>query len=173
MDWLLTSDVWNTVIEVLRSINNNVQSKHTSIQETDVLHSTTKRRQKVDQLSDVDYVPTTHILLSMPRRLPQRSSSVIFRRQRDFGFENNNARAFARSFLFGLISNLDEISCPCNLLGTFLSSFLTMSCIPTIVGKVTFLNHILTIQGVQCHCTPVMWTWALFWKHTKTCRIYQ
>ena len=52
---------------VLRSTNNNVQPKHTSIQETDAtLHSKTKarkvaRRQKVDQLSDVDYVPTnTH-----------------------------------------------------------------------------------------------------------------
>ena len=46
---------------------NNVQPKHTSIQENgSTLHSKTeaqkvKRRQKVDQLSDVDYVPTnTH-----------------------------------------------------------------------------------------------------------------
>ena len=59
-------DLWNIVIEVLRSTINNVQPKHTSIQETDALHSRSKtqrvkRRQKVDQLSEVDYVPTkTH-----------------------------------------------------------------------------------------------------------------
>ena len=51
----------------LRSTNNKVQPKHTSIQETGAtLHSQTKAqkvkgRQKVDQLSDVDYAPTnTH-----------------------------------------------------------------------------------------------------------------
>ena len=67
MDGLLAFDLWNTVIQVLRSTNNNVQPKHTSIQETGaVRHSKTKgqkvkRRQKVDQLSDVDYVLTkTH-----------------------------------------------------------------------------------------------------------------
>ena len=55
------------MIEALRSTNNNVQPKHTSIQETGAtLHSKTKaqkvkRKQKVDQLSDVEYVHTnTH-----------------------------------------------------------------------------------------------------------------
>ena len=55
------------VIEVLRSTNNTVQPKHTNIQETGVtLDSKTKtpnvkRTQKVEQLNDVDYVPTnTH-----------------------------------------------------------------------------------------------------------------
>ena len=67
MDWLPALDLWDTVIEVLRSINNNAQPKHTSMQETGAtLHSKTKaqkvkRRQKIDQLSDVDYVSTnTH-----------------------------------------------------------------------------------------------------------------
>ena len=47
------------MIGVLRSTSNKVQPKHTSI-ETDALPSKTKRK-KVDQLSDVDYVPTnTH-----------------------------------------------------------------------------------------------------------------
>ena len=52
------------VIEVLLSTNNIVEPKHTSMQEA--LHSKTKirkveRRQKVDQSSDVDCVPTnTH-----------------------------------------------------------------------------------------------------------------
>ena len=55
------------MIEVLRSTNNNDQPKHTSMQETDAaLHSKAKtqkfkRGQKVDQSSDVDFVPTnTH-----------------------------------------------------------------------------------------------------------------
>ena len=67
MDGSLALDLWDIVIEVLRSTKNNVQPKHTSIQETgSALHSKTKpqkvkRRQKIDQLSDVDYVPThTH-----------------------------------------------------------------------------------------------------------------
>ena len=67
MDGLLALDLWDIVIELLRSTNNNVKPKHTSIQETGAtLHSKTKaqkvkRTQKVDQLSDVDYVPTnTH-----------------------------------------------------------------------------------------------------------------
>ena len=56
MDGFPALDLWDI----------DVQSKHTSIQETDALHSKTKtrkveRRQKVEQLSDVDYVPTnTH-----------------------------------------------------------------------------------------------------------------
>ena len=60
-------DLWDIVFEAPRSTNNNVQPKHTCIQETGAtLHSKTKTqkvktRQKVDQLSDVDYVPTnTH-----------------------------------------------------------------------------------------------------------------
>ena len=64
---LLALDLWDIVIEVLRSTNNKVQSKRPSHQETGtVLDSKTKtqhvtRRQKVDQLSGVDYVPTnTH-----------------------------------------------------------------------------------------------------------------
>ena len=67
MDELLALDLWDIVIEVLRSTNNNAQSRHSSIQETGAtIHCKTKaqkikRRQKVDQLSDVDYVPTnTH-----------------------------------------------------------------------------------------------------------------
>ena len=67
MDGLFALDLWDIVIEVLRSTKNNVQPKHTSIQETgSALDSKTKaqkvkRRQKVDQLSDVDCVHThTH-----------------------------------------------------------------------------------------------------------------
>ena len=56
VDVLLALDLRDIVIEVLRPTNNNVQTKHTSIQETDALHSKTKRRQKVYQVSDVDYV---------------------------------------------------------------------------------------------------------------------
>ena len=60
MDGLLALDLRDMVIEVLRSTNNNVQPKHTRIQETGAtLHTETKtqhvkRRQKVEQLSDVD-----------------------------------------------------------------------------------------------------------------------
>ena len=67
MDGFLALDLWDMVIEVLRSTNNTVQPKDTSIQETDAtLYSkaktlNVKRRQTVEQLSDVDYVPTnTH-----------------------------------------------------------------------------------------------------------------
>ena len=67
MDGIPALDLWGMVIEVLRSSDNKVQSKHTSHQETGaVLDSKTKaqkvkRRQKVEQLSEVDYVPTnTH-----------------------------------------------------------------------------------------------------------------
>ena len=67
MDGIPALDLEDIVIEVLRSTNNNVQPKNTSIQETGAtLHSKTKaqkvkRKQKVDQLSAVDYVPTiTH-----------------------------------------------------------------------------------------------------------------
>ena len=67
MDGFSALDLWDMVIEVLRSTNNKVQPKHTSHQETGaVLHSNTKaqrvkREQKVEQLSEVDYVPTnTH-----------------------------------------------------------------------------------------------------------------
>ena len=51
-------------------------------------------------------------------------------------------------FCSGLISSLDEISCPRSLHGSFLSSSL-MSSTPTIVGKlVSLLNHILTTVWV-------------------------
>ena len=67
MDGLLALDLWDTVIEGLRSNNNTIQPIHTSIQETGAtFHSKTntqkvKRRQIVEQLSDVDNVPTnTH-----------------------------------------------------------------------------------------------------------------
>ena len=70
------------VIEVLRSTNNTVQPKHKSMQETGAtLHSKTKtqnvkRRQKVEQLNDVDYVPTNHTFFSIL------ASVVYFWRQR-------------------------------------------------------------------------------------------
>ena len=63
IDGLLALDLWDTVIEVLQSTKDNIQPKHTSHQETGaVLDSETqtqhvKRKQKVDQLSDVDHVP--------------------------------------------------------------------------------------------------------------------
>ena len=67
MDGLLAVDLWHILIEVLLSTNNNVQPKHASHQEIEaVLESKTKtqhvkRRQKVEQLSEVDYVSTnTH-----------------------------------------------------------------------------------------------------------------
>ena len=66
MDGLHALDLWDMVIEVLRSTNNNVQPNHIGIRETRAkFHSKSKtqnvRRQKVDQLSDVDYVSTnTH-----------------------------------------------------------------------------------------------------------------
>ena len=67
MDGLFAVELWDIVIEVLRSTKDNVQPKHASHQETGaVLDSTTKtptykRRQKVDQLSNVDSVSTnTH-----------------------------------------------------------------------------------------------------------------
>ena len=67
MDGLFALDLWDKAIEVLRSINNPVQSNHNDIKETDTSLNCkaktqkVKRRQKVDQLSDVDYVPSnTH-----------------------------------------------------------------------------------------------------------------
>ena len=67
MDGLPGLDLWNIVIGVLRSTNYNVQPELTSIQETGATHHSktkvqkVKRRQKVDQFGDVDYVPTnTH-----------------------------------------------------------------------------------------------------------------
>ena len=67
VDGLLALDLWDIVTEVVRLTNNNVQPKHTGTQETGAtLHSKTKtqnvkRRQKVEQLSNVGYVPTkTH-----------------------------------------------------------------------------------------------------------------
>ena len=67
MDRLLALYLWDMVIEVLRSTNNTVKPGHDSIQEIGAtLHSKTKtenikRRQKVEQLNEVDNVPTnTH-----------------------------------------------------------------------------------------------------------------
>ena len=62
--------IFGVVLEVLRSTNNTVPHKHTSMQETDAtLHSKNKtlpvkRRQKVEQLNDVDYVHQTHTFFS-------------------------------------------------------------------------------------------------------------
>ena len=60
-------DLWDMVIEVLRSTNNHVQPNHNGIRRTGASFrskTTTqhvRRRQKVDQLSDVDYITTnTH-----------------------------------------------------------------------------------------------------------------
>ena len=64
MDGLPALDLWDIVIEVLRSTNNTAQPKHNGIQETGAtLHSRIKtqnitRRKKIEQLNDVDYVPT-------------------------------------------------------------------------------------------------------------------
>ena len=65
MEGLPALDPLDMVIEVLRSTNDNVQPKHTSHQETGAVLETktqhAKRKQKVDQLNEVDYVPTnTH-----------------------------------------------------------------------------------------------------------------
>ena len=67
MDGLPALDLCDMVIEVLRSTNNSVQPNHNDIRETGAnLHSKTETqnariKQKVDQLFDVDYVPTnTH-----------------------------------------------------------------------------------------------------------------
>ena len=64
MDRLLALEFWAIVIEVLRTTKDNIQPKHASHQETGaVSDSKTKtqqvtRKQKVDQLSEVDHVPT-------------------------------------------------------------------------------------------------------------------
>ena len=61
MDGLPALDLWDMVIEVLRSTN-TVQPNHVGIKETGAcIHSKTttqnvKRRQKIEQLTDVDYV---------------------------------------------------------------------------------------------------------------------
>ena len=67
MDGLLPHGLVNIVIEVRSSTNNTVQPNHNGIEETRAkLNSKAKtkhdkRRQNVDQLTDVDYVPTnTH-----------------------------------------------------------------------------------------------------------------
>ena len=70
MDGLFALDLWDIVIEVLRSTNNTVQPKHTSIEENvATLHSKTKTQnvkimQKVEQLNDVDYVTPKHTFFS-------------------------------------------------------------------------------------------------------------
>ena len=67
MDGLPALDLWDIAIEVLLSTNNTVKPNHNGIQESvATLHSkaktqNVKRRQNVEQLSDVDHVPTnTH-----------------------------------------------------------------------------------------------------------------
>ena len=65
MDGLLAQDLWDVVINVLRTNNNTVQPNHNGIQGTGAtLHSKTqdvKRGQKVEELTDVVFVPTdTH-----------------------------------------------------------------------------------------------------------------
>ena len=64
MDGLPALDLWDIVIEVLRTTEDNIQPNHTSNKETSaVCDSKTKTqhfigKQKVDQLSEVDHVPT-------------------------------------------------------------------------------------------------------------------
>ena len=64
MDGLLALDLWDTVTEVLRSTNNTVQPNHSGLKETcarpksKTKTPTDNRRQKVDQVSKVDYVTT-------------------------------------------------------------------------------------------------------------------
>ena len=67
MDGLPALDLWDMVIEVLRSTNNTVQPNNNGIEETSARTNSKaktqndKRRQKDDQLSDVDSVATnTH-----------------------------------------------------------------------------------------------------------------
>ena len=70
MGWMPALDLWYTVIEILRSTNNNVQPKHTSHQEIGAdLDSKTKtehvkRKQRIEQLNEVDYVLHQHTLSS-------------------------------------------------------------------------------------------------------------
>ena len=67
MDGLPVLDLWDILIEILRSTNNTVQPNHNGIKGTCARPNSktktqlTKEDKKVDQLSDVDYVPTnTH-----------------------------------------------------------------------------------------------------------------
>ena len=67
MDGLLALDLWDIVIEVLRSTNDTVQTNHYGIRDLvgdsipKAKSPNDKRKQNIDQLSDVDYVPTnTH-----------------------------------------------------------------------------------------------------------------
>ena len=71
MDGLLALDLWDIVIEVLRSTNNNVQAKHTSIQETGAespFQNQDPKCQKTKRLINclmwIMY-PLTHILLKV------------------------------------------------------------------------------------------------------------
>ena len=64
LDGLPAVDQWDTVIEVLRSANYPFQHKHDGIQETGARFNpktktpNVKRMQMVDQLTNVDHVPT-------------------------------------------------------------------------------------------------------------------
>ena len=69
MDGLLALDLWDIVIEVLRATNNTFKPNHERIRETCAGQNPKtktptekkKKKQKMDQLSDVVYVPTnTH-----------------------------------------------------------------------------------------------------------------
>ena len=67
LDGLPALDLWGMVKEVSRSTDNTVQSNHNGIKKTGATPNPktkvpiNKRRQKVDQLSVVDYVATnTH-----------------------------------------------------------------------------------------------------------------
>ena len=74
MDGLLALDFGDVVIEVLRSRNNTARqsgpaqgnlcgTRDHSYNKTKTRTPTEKRKRDVDQLSNVDHVPPTHILL--------------------------------------------------------------------------------------------------------------
>ena len=61
MDGFPALDLWDKEIEVLRSSNHTVQPNHNGIRARPNPKTKTqnvRRKQKVDQLSNVDYVPT-------------------------------------------------------------------------------------------------------------------
>ena len=68
--WVTCSRSWDMVIEVSRSTNNKVQPKHTSHQETGAVFDSktkthhVKRRQKVEQLSEVESCAHQHTFFS-------------------------------------------------------------------------------------------------------------
>ena len=90
MDGLFALDLWDPVIEVLRSNNNNVQPKHTSIQETGaVFHSKTKTQHVTSRQRLINWVM---LIMCPPTHSFQNESQLyIFWRQwsRD---QNDNSR---------------------------------------------------------------------------------